>query len=390
MQLKNTYVMKLEQHDPSYVVGKTPGPYIEEKSRNIYCQLGKRIALLGIDGRTERTRHQVNYPETYDLLFQHTEERLAASNGVIKHLILLLGVPIAYPRLQWLENIFSSPLIGPLKFLNKRFGFGGSVFNRFDGSVELLDDLDDHYTSRHHKKERKELMLRLQRLSKRFGVRITILGGDVHLAAHGRFYSKPSLKIPIEEDWRFMSNIISSAITNHPPPQAIANLLARRNRIHHLDHKTDETLMYLWNEDPAKDRDGVAAKAGANNFATMPSRNYAIIAESHSRVNAADNAANGRSSGHLANGNTQPIHETDAFTAPKNPRQPIHKGEVNAGTTHPAASGTTYSGLGGENGLDIAYRVEIDHHDKAGYTKGYGFSIPGLDGLAREAHASKG
>lgn len=29
-----------------------------------------------------------------------------------------------HQRLTWLENIFSSPIMGPLKFMNKRFGFG--------------------------------------------------------------------------------------------------------------------------------------------------------------------------------------------------------------------------------------------------------------------------
>lgn len=139
VQLKDTYVMLPKTEDPSFIIGNKPGPYVEERSRNLYCQLGKRIALVGIDARTERTRHQVNYPETYDLIFRRTSEELAKSNGSIKHLVLLLGVPIAYPRLQWLENILSSPIIGPIKFLNKRFGIAGGVFNQFDGGVDLLD-----------------------------------------------------------------------------------------------------------------------------------------------------------------------------------------------------------------------------------------------------------
>jgi hypothetical protein len=115
VQLKDTYVMIADKEDPSFIIGNSPGPYVEERSRNIYCQLGKRIAFLGIDARTERTRHQVNYPETYNLIFGRASDELARSNGAIKHLVLLLGVPIAYPRLQWLENILSSPLIGPIK-----------------------------------------------------------------------------------------------------------------------------------------------------------------------------------------------------------------------------------------------------------------------------------
>jgi hypothetical protein len=121
VQLQNTFVMVPQGEDPSYIIGKKPGPYVEERSRSIYCQLGKRMAFVGIDARTERTRHQINYPETYDLIFQHASRQLAASRGEIKHLILLLGVPIAYPRLQWLENILQSPIIG--RHLCQSLGF---------------------------------------------------------------------------------------------------------------------------------------------------------------------------------------------------------------------------------------------------------------------------
>lgn len=238
----------------------------------------------------------------------------------------------------------------------------------FTGKPDLLDDLDDHYTSRTHKKERKQLVLRLQNLSKKFGVRITILGGDVHLAAFGRFFSKQSLNIPIEQDHRFMPNIISSAITNHPPPAAVANLLARRNKVHHLDHDTDETLLELWNEDPAQGKEGLEAKAAASNHATMPSRNFAIISESH-ESSATTNGVNR-------------VDSHNTFSAEKNPRHALQAGELNAGTAHPAATGTTYTGLCGAHGLDVAYRVEIDHHDREGHTIGYGLSIPALEAVA--------
>ena len=91
------------------------------------------------------------------------------------------------------------------------------MFNHFDGSVDLLDDLDDHYTARTHKRERNLLIERLQTVCAEFSVRLTILGGDVHLAALGRFYSNPNLHIPVEADHRYMVNVVSSAITNKPP-----------------------------------------------------------------------------------------------------------------------------------------------------------------------------
>jgi hypothetical protein len=325
------------------------------------------MAFLGIDARTERTRHQINYPETYEQIWNHVDAHVTKSNGAIRHLILLLGVPIAYPRLQWLENILRSPIIGPLRFLNKRFGVAGSFFNQFDGGVDLLDDLDDHYTAGQHKKERKELIHRLQELAKKHSMRITILGGDVHLAALGRFYSKPELNIAAEADWRYMPNIVSSAITNKPPPTAVANLLAKRNKVHHLDHETHETLLELFNKNPGVGEPGVKPKSADANKATMPSRNYAIITESHPH-SAAGLAANGV--GGMDNSD---------FTPPKNPREPLHKGELGAGTDHAAAQGIVRTGLAGTDGLDVTIRVEKNPSDREGRTEGYGFSIPALD-----------
>ncbi|KAF2277310.1 uncharacterized protein EI97DRAFT_395944 [Westerdykella ornata] len=406
VQLKGTFVMTNDVEDPSYIIGDQKGPYVEEKSRSIYCQLGARIAFCGIDARIERTRHQINYPETYAKIFGRLNRELSA-NRDIKHLVLLLGVPIAYPRLQWLENIFSSPIIAPIKFLNRRFGFGGTVFNKFDGNVDLLDDLDDHYTAHQHKRERRELVLMLQNLSRTHSVRITILGGDVHLAAVGRFYSNPTLGIPAEQDFRYMPNVISSAITNKPPPQAIANLLARRNKIHHLDQDTDETLLEIFNRDPGKgaahgaNGNGVTNGAVAHeakvsrktsdwNHATMPSRNYAIIAESNPTPTLSSSApapAQGAAPTPVEpNASTGAVsaQQTHSSSPPPdkryNHRKPIHAGEHGAGTEHPAAQGLTATGLCGPYGLDVTLRVEIRQGDPAGRTDGYGFSVPALEG----------
>lgn len=41
---------------------------------------------------------------------------------------------------------------------------GGGLFNHFDGSVDLLDDLDDHYTARTHKKERNWMIEQFQEI----------------------------------------------------------------------------------------------------------------------------------------------------------------------------------------------------------------------------------
>jgi hypothetical protein len=360
VQMRDQFVLQGEPEDPSWIVGRRPGPYVEERSRNIYMRLGKRMAFVGIDARTERTRHQINYPDTYDEIFSRLNSEIRAARGDIKHLILLLGVPIAYPRLAWLENLLRSPLIGPIRLLNKRFGVAGGFFNHFDGSVDLLDDLDDHYTARQHKRERRDLIQRFQKLAQQHSVRVTILGGDVHLAALGRFYSHPKLNIPADHDHRYMVNVVSSAITNKPPPKAVANLVARRNKIHHLDHDTDETLLKFFDKQP-----GGKEKGAAWNKCTMPSRNFAIITEVPPSVPTMSGATNGASS-----------HERGSVAPPstfgKDGRSPLHRGEDGAGTQSSVADGVSTSGMVG--GLDVSIRVEIDNHDREGYTEGYGLS----------------
>lgn len=264
--------------------------------------------------------------------------------------------------------------MGPVKLLNRRVGFGGSFFNSFDGSVDLLDDLDDHYTARTHKRERNGLILKLQQIAAEFSVRITILGGDVHLAALGRFYSNPKLNIPLEEDYRYIVNVVSSAIVNKPPPAAVANLLARRNRIHHLDHDTDETLLKIFDKDP-----GDSVKTAKHNQVTMPSRNFAVITENS--PNNGDHQ-NGHDSGFstsstppqsLPGGSTAHGH----FPGHKDGRYALGKGEVGAGTKHKAANPTEH-GTGSDGSLDVCIRIEIDQHNPEGLTEGYGLTIPTL------------
>lgn len=208
------------------------------------------------------------------------------------------------------------------------------------------------------------LVQRLQELARVHSIRVTILSGDVHLAAVGRFYSNPKLNLAGENDHRFMVNVVSSAITNKPPPKTVANLLARRNKIHHLDRGTDETLMPYFDKQP-----GGVEKSAAFNKVTMPSRNFATLTEVVAP--ATNGTINGTANG-ATNGAT-PEESVKLTRLPKDGHAPLHKGEVNAGTTHRAADGfSSDSGMYG--GLDVAVRVEIDPHYVEGTTEGYGFS----------------
>ncbi|SCV02470.1 LAME_0H01244g1_1 [Lachancea meyersii CBS 8951] len=267
--------------DESWLLGHKDGDYIEEKSHSVLTRLGPTNALLGLDCRTERKLKQIISWDTYDLVFRRLEQEVA--KGKIDHLMVMLGVPIAYPRMVWLESIFSSRALAPVKFLAKKGIIARGLVNSFNGDIELLDDLNDHWCARHHKKERNYLIAKLQDFGAKNGVRVTILSGDVHLSCVGRFRSKlhshhltsgkdedvkKVLNEP-EKDVRLMFNVISSAIVNTPPPNAMGALLQKRSGIHHFDHNTDEDMVPLFQTDV----DG----SNRTNFSFMNRRNWSDL-----------------------------------------------------------------------------------------------------------------
>ncbi|KAK3354952.1 hypothetical protein B0H65DRAFT_415188 [Neurospora tetraspora] len=259
-------VDETEKSEPSWILGVRPGPYIQEVSRSMFMFLGAKVALLAVDARTERTREEVIREDTWKRIMDRCYGEI--ENGKVEHLLVLLGVPVAYPRLVWLENILTSRLMDPVKALGKA-GLFKNLLNHFDGGVEVLDDLDDHWTAKNHKEERAIVIEDLQDLAADKSVRVTILSGDVHLAAIGQFYSNPKLNIPKDKDFRYMPNIISSAIVNTPPPDMLADVLNKRNKVHHFDRDTDEDMIPMFQQ-------GVDGKP-RNNKHLLPHRNWCSI-----------------------------------------------------------------------------------------------------------------
>jgi hypothetical protein len=157
-------------------------------------------------------------------------------------------------------------------------------------------------------------------------------------------------------------------------------------------------LLNLFDKDPGHEREDVKNKTKDKNHCTMPSRNYAIIAESHDGIGssvgaAVDAATNGHTDGRTdshTNGHTNGASTltATAFPAGGNPRNALHAGEQQAGTTHPAAEGLQNTGLGGPDGLDVCIKVEISPSDREGHTQGYGFSIPGLNAGAYKSQGT--
>ncbi|OTA03146.1 hypothetical protein A9Z42_0035640 [Trichoderma parareesei] len=259
-------VPETEVSEPSWILGEQPGPYIQEVSRSLYMSMGGKVALLAVDCRTERTEHVVLDEKTWEKIISRLYAEVR--RGQVEHLLVLLGVPIAYPRLVWLENILTSKLMTPVKALGKT-GVLGKHLNNLNGGYEILDDLNDHWTAKNHKKERTIIIEDLQDLAIDRSVRITILSGDVHLGAIGQFYSNPKLGLPKHKDPRYMPNIVSSAIVNHPPPDIVADLLNKRNKVHHFDKETDEAMIPIF-------QTGVDGKP-RNNKNLLPHRNWCSI-----------------------------------------------------------------------------------------------------------------
>lgn len=92
-----------EDVESSWIVGTQPGPYIGELSRNVFTSLGGKLALLAVDCRTERTEQTVVGEQTWEKIVNRLYAELR--KGQVEHLLVILSVPIAYPRLLWLENM---------------------------------------------------------------------------------------------------------------------------------------------------------------------------------------------------------------------------------------------------------------------------------------------
>ncbi|EFE33039.1 uncharacterized protein ARB_00126 [Trichophyton benhamiae CBS 112371] len=256
-----TAIEETEEHEPSWLLGSAEGPYIRQKSRNLLMNLGERIGLLAIDCRTERSKMDIMIDESYDLIWDRCHQQIV--KGEMKHLLVLVGVPVAFPRLSLIEGV----LKGPAKALGRN-----GVFRNASTKIENTSEkMDDQWTSKQHKLERKWLIEDLQELAAEKSMRVIILGGGANLAAVGQFYSDPSLQIPKDKDYRYMPNVISSPIVDAPLSEIMTDTLNKRNKVHTLDLKTVEDMRAMfWHDVEGRPR---------NNKRLLPRRNWCSIRE---------------------------------------------------------------------------------------------------------------
>ncbi|KAG0199590.1 hypothetical protein BGX28_007137 [Mortierella sp. GBA30] len=230
----------LFQHHTTPALVPHHGFFSAGVGENILTSLGPSTSALVLDARSERTKHVVCSEQTYDLAFSKMYQEIPQGT---RHLLVQLGVPIAYPRLVFAEN-----LMGSVGSVLGNIASAKNVVNKLNGEPELLDDLNDHWTAKSHKPERNKFITRLQNFANDRKIRVTFISGDVHCAGVGRFTAKVS---PPEKDPQLMYQVISSAIVNEPPPDGVIKLLHFQDKVHILEGrvKTYEDMYPLFTTD---------------------------------------------------------------------------------------------------------------------------------------------
>lgn len=164
------------------------------------------ISLFVADLRTERSRTQVLGPETWSA-FQNWLKTLQPGEpkhpgNKCQHLIFLSSVPVAHPKLSLAEGLLDT-------------------FGQDHVTDSNADDLKDHWSHDDHEGERKRLLETLTQVAERLTLRVSIVSGDVHVAAWGSAYRRD---IPPTSNWAQIQQFTSSAVV-HPSLVGVAERL---------------------------------------------------------------------------------------------------------------------------------------------------------------------
>ncbi len=176
---------------------------IEELGRNplrrnlTSCHRINDVAIVALDTRSNRATNTILPQSTWKAVFDWMD----AEQGC-KHLFLMASIPVVYPKYP--------------AFIE---GFMGLWPGQATGHLDSLeDDLRDHWRSGQHTGERLRLIHRLLRFARDNHCRVTILSGDVHLAALGLLSStRETAKFP---NTQTITQLISSPIANLPQPRS--------------------------------------------------------------------------------------------------------------------------------------------------------------------------
>jgi len=182
---------------------ETPPNTITSGSNLTSLLITGSAAILNLDTRSERTPSQIIKAANWQRI-NNSLKKLKKSKDGLKHLFVCLSVPAIYANLEWLENLL----------------------NATPGDQGIEDDLRDHWRSRPHRSTREKLLKDLFEFAQENHCRVTLISGDVHVAAHGIV----RLKDGQNDNQRSnrIHQLISSPVLN-TPGHPLANLeLARQ------------------------------------------------------------------------------------------------------------------------------------------------------------------
>jgi hypothetical protein len=174
------------QTDPASPAGRIPG----QSSFNALLRFETGAALV-LDLRSERTQQQILSVESWNAVLAAVD----ASDG-LKHLLVMSSIPVLHPDMSFVER----------------------AFDLLPGQQGNEDDLHDQWLSYNHKTERLRFIHRLLDFAEAKGTRVTIVSGDVHVAALGVIQSERRPVRYINAD--AITQLTSSAIV-HPPPARV-------------------------------------------------------------------------------------------------------------------------------------------------------------------------
>lgn len=156
------------------------------------------IGVCALDLRSNRTIDQVIHPKAWS----EVKASIFNENLQSKHLLVMSSIPFAHPDLSWIDTI-AEILLPESK----------------EGSFELMDDLRDHWNSRSHRAERLKMIHNFFDLANSKKTRVTILSGDVHVAAMGVITSNRNKDAP--RNAQVINQLTSSGIVHPGPPSLL-------------------------------------------------------------------------------------------------------------------------------------------------------------------------
>jgi len=263
--------------------------------------LGPSLVVVGPDCRSERNLTRVMAGPTYQGIFP----KIAMLPPTVQHCILMIAVPLLYPRLEAVESLGNALATGK-KAVNTTYnllgkmtssvagvvggkeavaqgfshvkkavgksGLMGSVLNQF-GDLDVAEIVKDMWTHESKDLERTYLIRTLQGIAQQKGLRITFLSGDVNCCGVGNVHdpSHPN-------DHKTMFQVITSPMVAQPVSNYMLRLLHNNKMLYVPKNGVRSTHEVSDTQEDMVETFGADASGTAREFRKlMGRRNYAVF-----------------------------------------------------------------------------------------------------------------